>query len=117
MKKITLADTAAELLLDADEQFAPGLTGIPEYRDAFLAVCGDLDTVMDACEASEFDISVDDETTDITVAFLCMSLEAWPDPEPLLRAVRTAADVTFSQKGEDTLEVKFVFPGIWGYAE
>ena len=116
MKKETLTDTAMDLLAEADEQFAPGFAEIPEYREAFLQVCRDVQQLIDSSEASEFRMTIDDETMDIKVSFWCTCLEAVGEKEALLRAVRTATEFSCTWKGEETFEVKFVFPGIWGYA-
>lgn len=102
---------------EATERFAPLMTEDEAATSRMESICNMIDWFAEQTYAEEFDIHVDEDTTDITINVVCTSFTAEPDGECSIffDLLGTAKSVTFSATSyEDSdLSVGFRYDGIW----
>ena len=102
---------------EATERFAPLLREDEAAKSHMESICDMIDWFAEQTDAEEFDIVVDEDTTDITINVVCSSFTAEPGGERsvFFDLLSTAKSVTFSATSyEDSdISVGFRYGGIW----
>lgn len=117
MSGLTIVNVAEELITEANDRFDFDMVMNQKHKESFMILCGALDKLKDDSNASEFNVSIDDEGDSITISIVCPYVESVGRDSPLMLAMRTALEFSCKQPEPtgDNFELKFKFPGIWDY--
>lgn len=98
---------------EATEQFGSLLCEDKNKKEALKVYCGMIDSLAERFDGVSFEVEVDDEMTDITVALVCGEFEIDDCSDDFYKLVEAAKKVSFKAMDDDTIQVNFKFGGIW----
>lgn len=113
--KVTCFATASMVFEEANTRFAPLLKQSKEKLEKFRSACEVIDLLIDAFQCEALDVSVDEDTTDISVSLISPDVVVENGREhPFFRLVSSGSvkAVTFKTE-EDNICTTFIFSGVW----
>lgn len=113
MSFIKCFDAALMVIEEASERFTPTKEPDPQKLHLFKQCCEGIDMLSKEFGGRSFEIEVDEETMDISVALECGEIIIETKEHIMYELAKTAKRFEFSQPEEDVMLAKFVFPSIW----
>lgn len=88
-----------------------------EKLDSFKVLCGYIDMVASEFNGITYDISVDEDTTDICVVLECEEITLEKRNAPLYDAMLRCKAVGFlcGENGYNNVKVRFITDGVWSH--
>lgn len=114
MERFKCYDVAESVIDEATKQFY-GMKADPKRKEIVKALCGKIDSFIDAVEADSFSVTVNQTTTEISFCISCPEFEIESNEHPLF-AILMYPGTFFARKSEDSednVELEFAVPGIW----
>lgn len=107
-----------EMVVDeATEQFG-GKWVVPEdKRNHLKDVCSIIDRIVSEFDCESAEASIDDDTLDLRISVVCPDIVLeYGRTHPFFTLIQHTKSFAFSAAG-DSLQIDFVFAGLWGYKD
>ena len=77
-------------------------------------VCDMIDTIANAYDGTEYEISIDDETFDINISLVCgeITVDGYEEPNHFYEVAEASKKMYIKCESEDTLVVTFQFDSV-----
>lgn len=106
-------DVASEVIEEATNRFKPIMKLNTENLDIFKQYCEIIDGYANEFDGESFDINVDKNTMEITVALRCRTFIIEAADHVFYELIKRTVRYSFSTDDDGDLIVKFVFPSLW----
>jgi hypothetical protein len=113
MSAIKCYDVASMVIEDANERFAPIWKPNTEFLQGFEMCCDAIDIIAQEFGGITFDVEVNEDNMEITVALECDEIMVENDNHILYKLIKRTIRYGFSASEDGNLLVSLVFPGIW----
>lgn len=105
-------DVANMVIEEATKQFGPTLHLDDRKLAELEKQCEVIDTIAEYFDGVSYEVTVDNETTDITIALVCGEITIF-DESSFLDVIKCTKKLKFGAVDDEHFQVDFVFGGVW----